>query len=599
MEKIELFNRYSKNPYTLDRENIDALIHYKDYQSIFVDFEKTLLRLNNYFSEKYFKEDYHFAANDLIIINPAQLVFNYYLKSIILDKVITQNPNKIIVVSCSQGDLEEKNLEEKSICHYSILASKIRAPFEIKLHGKNGLKQVANTKTTFPFLNLTNFSGKQLLSEILTKIRVTKKNKFIEVAENHMKREIKSFLFYHGYSPINIDDALGEFTSNSLKKENNFSLDIEDKKLLKKELKAILDKDITTSRVKDAYLIILEKIFEKAIAFMIFQKSSLRDYILKLKQEEGISFALISAVKYPMALCLYDALKHNNISIFCSEHGLTAGNSKDAIKSYYINESNYSDAIFLYNNASYSTFSSNSLNKAKLIVAGAPRFTKKIPFNYIKKKLYKHKFKIKANEIVLYVSHSLERNYGKYFPFTKNNSEIYKDELKILEALSKQHRKVIYKPHHLTDLPYNKREYLKKHIERYPNISMLEVDEDFRYLRSIADIIVTNSSESTLEWCIGTGVPLFFLDSNYYEPLESREVVEKFNQVFFVTNYDNFGWEQDFIKKIDRPMVEIMNEWKIKTQRMNDLSEENFLSCNKSPGSIGGNYILNSLKEVN
>ena len=74
--KIELFNRYGKNPYTLDRENIDALIHYKDYQIIFEDFEKRFCI--NDISVKYFGKDYHYASKDLILINPARLVFNFF-----------------------------------------------------------------------------------------------------------------------------------------------------------------------------------------------------------------------------------------------------------------------------------------------------------------------------------------------------------------------------------------------------------------------------------------------------------------------------------------------------------------------------------------
>ena len=33
-------------------------------------------------------------------------------------------------------------------------------------------------------------------------------------------------------------------------------------------------------------------------------------------------------------------------------------------------------------------------------------------------------------------------------------------------------------------------------------------------MRNVADIVITQSSESTLEWCIGLNVPLIFLDSD-------------------------------------------------------------------------------------
>ena len=71
---------------------------------------------------------------------------------------------------------------------------------------------------------------------------------------------------------------------------------------------------------------------------------------------------------------------------------------------------------------------------------------------------------------------------------------------------------------------YDRSKIIKNSIKKYNNITFFKGEEDFRYLRAIADIIITQSSESTLEWCIGAGVPLVFLDSDYYEPLENKEV---------------------------------------------------------------------------
>ena len=95
-------------------------------------------------------------------------------------------------------------------------------------------------------------------------------------------------------------------------------------------------------------------------------------------------------------------------------------------------------------------------------------------------------------------------------------------------------KQVLYKPYPSRKYLFDKLFYLEKYLESYSNIKLLKVEEDFRYIRTAADIIITQSSESTLEWCIGINKPLVFLDSKYYEPLKDEETKKVFKKCFFL-----------------------------------------------------------------
>ena len=139
---------------------------------------------------------------------------------------------------------------------------------------------------------------------------------------------------------------------------------------------------------------------------------------------------------------------------------------------------------------------------------------------------------------------------------------------------------------------FDKLFYLEKYLESYSNIKLLKVEEDFRYIRTAADIIITQSSESTLEWCIGINKPLVFLDSKYYEPLKDEETKKVFKKCFFYFNYDKRGWEKELIKFLNLPITTIMKLWDEKKIYRDEFDEKYFLSKKKNAGKIGSNLIL-------
>ena len=120
--------------------------------------------------------------------------------------------------------------------------------------------------------------------------------------------------------------------------------------------------------------------------------------------------------------------------------------------------------------------------------------------------------------------------------------------------------------------------FIKDQIKKYKNVRIFDRETDFRYLRTTADIIITQSSESTLAWCIGVEKPLIFLDSKYYEPLKDEETKKVFKKCFFYFNYDKRGWEKELIKFLNLPITTIMKLWDEKKIYRDEFDEKYFLS---------------------
>ena len=67
---------------------------------------------------------------------------------------------------------------------------------------------------------------------------------------------------------------------------------------------------------------------------------------------------------------------------------------------------------------------------------------------------------------VFYISHNIELNPGKYFPYTKTNPEIFNDELSLLSTLGgKINKNVIYKSYPTMQYLMDKNEILNNYIK--------------------------------------------------------------------------------------------------------------------------------------
>jgi len=89
----------------------------------------------------------------------------------------------------------------------------------------------------------------------------------------------------------------------------------------------------------------------------------------------------------------------------------------------------------------------------------------------------------------------------------------------------------------------------------------LRKDEDFRYIRAAADVLVTMTPTSTLGWCVGAGVPLIWLDSRQINPLDGDDLRMAFAQSFLFVDLDSHDWPKRLLEILNRPLEAIRADW--------------------------------------
>ncbi|MDG2397243.1 MAG: hypothetical protein P8M03_06280 [Flavobacteriaceae bacterium] len=596
---MNLFEEFSYNPFEKKKFYIDDFISSREYETLYKDFKKAIDLINNKIDLVLFKDKFHYPSNKFIIIEPHIITFNLFIKSLILQKIIEKN--KIIEIEVFDEELENNLFfhgelrSYRFLNQYALIAKKIGSPFKIIYKGKSKIKYKNDPSTKNKLLNLLNFNYKVLIYELRKRFfKDNNKKKILKIGQNYLTREIEFELYKSGIGLIDKKMELNDFFNDiriDHKKYDFYDLVF---KIVLSETSKLSKKYFFNNKILNAFIELLAEIINYNTINLISKKEFMRSKLKEYKEELNFNICLSNGLFGVFGKSVYDALHYNGIRVFSAEHGLTVGNSKDSIQYFYANESLTSNYLFCYSNASKSSHLKNKNSNLKIEVTGAPSFPKFSRYKRLKSFLIKKRLKLRG-VAVFYISHNIEFNTEKYFPFTKSNSEIFNDELAILSTLGGINKNVIYKPYPTKQFLFDRSSYLQNHLKKYKNIISFKGEEDFRYVRDAADIIITQSSESTLEWCIGLDVPLVFLDSDRYEPLENERVKKVFKKSFFVFNYDKLGWEKDLIKFLNLPYSVISELWKKKAKYRNKYDEYHFLSRRKKAGKIGANYILKSI----
>ena len=592
--EVNIFNKYSYNPYSSNTFFIDDIVPSSKYIDLFEDLKKSILNINRRITEDFFNTDFNFPSKDFIILESHHLAFNLYLKAITLKKIKLDNPGKKLIIDVFKEEIDNNFFENRFLNQYALIAKQIGEPFYINKKVKKETKYVHDPSVVNKILSILNFKNEIISHEFSKRIIKKKKSKkILKIGQNDISREIEAKLYKRGIDVLSIKKELVQvFNSENIGKKLNRNSQFNSiLKIASQELKAMSKTTLNDKSIFEAYVFLISKIFNNYVFRLLSKKKIMREKVSKYKKHITNNICISNGIFGLVGKSIYDALCYNNIHVISAEHGLTAGNSKDSIEYYYANESLSSDTLFCYSNASRKTHMNNRNSNLELKVVGAHSFSKKIRFKSLQKFFNKKRLNLK-NKNIFFISHNIELNIGKYFPYTKSNPNLFKDELNILSTLGKINKNFIYKPYPTKQYLFDRSKYVKNYINKYKNINYFEGEEDFRYVRTVADVIITQSSESTLEWCIGSNVPLIFLDSNHYEPLENNKVKKAFEESFFVFNYDDFGWENKLTSFLNLPYDIITKKWNEKKIYRKKYDEEYFLSINKDAGEIGSKFIL-------
>jgi hypothetical protein len=585
---IILFNKYPYNFTKYSKKYIDKLISSSEYESIYLTYENSISKVNRYLYTKYLK-DFNSSSNMFPLII-GQKCFNLLLAAISIDRISLKYPNEKIQIDLTK---EELNINSRFVNFYGIIAERIGEPFKINI-----IKNTSNKKNFDKFDN----SSKDLISKIFLydfhllkyylKLHFSKlipKKYLLSYGENLINREIKSELYKSNFHTYEIKKLVDNLYSEKIKpKYSN-----EEKKILIKQITQEFSKINSFFKNESTFNVFIEIVSDEilnSLSVLKFKKNKFRDLLSTININHKKT-CLANGLFGLKGILLYDALKHNEYNVITSQHGLAPGISKHSNYSKF-NESFTSDIFFCYNKSSIDIYKKNLDSKTIFHIVGAPKTSKKISNRIFNKFYLKKKMNLEGIQMV-YLNDIVPFNSNKSFPTILPNSEIFNHNEEILIVLSKINQNFSFKDYPTEQFLFDHHSHLKSKFG--DKIRFLKKDLDFRYIRPAFDLILTNATQSTLEWCIGASIPVVFLYDKNIMPLDSKEIETIFEKCFLFFDYNEEGWGQKLISFLNQPYKEILNKWKEKQKFRDQFDEEYFLSMNKNAGKIGANYILKYL----
>ena len=299
----------------------------------------------------------------------------------------------------------------------------------------------------------------------------------------------------------------------------------------------------------------------------------------------------------PEAKWLHEHLKTSGTPIFGFEHGVTTGLSKHSNSKLSFSEMTNCDVGFVYSDSSAKNFKSNSNTQATIHTIGAPTVTRKINFQGVQKYLNRFALKIPLlSPTVMHVDTVAFLGNMRAGPYAYTESEIVNFHRRLTsEAYCElKNWTVLFKEYPTQRFQYSPG--IKDYAGTVKNMRCTS-QEDFRYMRTTADVLVTTMPSSTLGWCVGTNIPLIWLESPI-TPILNDEALVDFKNSFFVIDMNENDWPLQLKSLLNWGLMEIRKKWMEKSKERARTIEKYIFGPNISSGKACADTIMTKLKPI-
>jgi len=291
---------------------------------------------------------------------------------------------------------------------------------------------------------------------------------------------------------------------------------------------------------------------------------------------------IISAGFYgPIAHQLFFLCKKYNILLIGFEHGVTAGINHSTSQFLKYSESTTCHTLLVATKAAKKEFdkANNYDNESKsnnVFIIGEAEQKKRVPFYKFQRHIIRNRYKIhKKDDVVMHVSGILYEGNLKNSIDSPVDSYAFSRESNLLNKVyNNLNKKVLFKKYPSQRMLYQP--CYSDIMELSSNISMID-NEDFRYVRAAADIIVTDSNFSTLSWCVMNNIPLVYLHSSLCHKLLSKNIEKLFKNSFLIVNLDKKGWQNELKLLLNLPKKDLLCQWNKKQNNRSLLLDEYIL----------------------
>ncbi len=292
---------------------------------------------------------------------------------------------------------------------------------------------------------------------------------------------------------------------------------------------------------------------------------------------------MTSGIYGPVGRQLHASCHEHGVKLIDFEHGTTTGLAHTTERRLQVSEATTCDVLMASSARAAASFRRAPAKNCDIRVVGLADQTRHIFWRPLQRARARHRLQLNGGgPTVMHVSTLL---YGGNMRSGDDNSVeqyVFTTEKTLLcDVYGAVNKQVLYKAYPTQRFPHD---VSYRDVFKLPaNVRLID-RADFRYVRSAADIIVTQANQSTLGWCVGADIPLVRLCSRRVQDLMDDELNEAVAEAFFAIDMDQPDWPQRLIELLNRDMADLRREWDAKGKERERLLLNSIVG---PPGSVG------------
>jgi hypothetical protein len=291
---------------------------------------------------------------------------------------------------------------------------------------------------------------------------------------------------------------------------------------------------------------------------------------------------------------LYSLCRENRIPLIDFEHGVTTGLSRNSESKLGFSEASNCDEMMVCSRASQASFERAGAERTRISVIGLAEQVRRINRHPLQRWLSRRALGIGAvPPVIMHVcTTSLQGNLrGGPYAYTERavpglNRRLIQEVYGCLSGW-----RILFKDYPTQRFPY------EPDCSTYagcPAAVSYVGEEDFRYLRAAADVIVTMVPTSTLGWCVGADVPLVWLDGPATPLLHSAQT-QAFRDAFLFIDMRDDDWPKQLADLLSIGLPRLREQWQAKASERKRCVEQYIAGPPELPGKVASTRILDRL----
>lgn len=266
----------------------------------------------------------------------------------------------------------------------------------------------------------------------------------------------------------------------------------------------------------------------------------------------------------PLGAATYAACRRRGIRAVAFEHGVTKGISSLAESRAEASEGNHTDVLLACApNVARSFGTRISRGDLRFEAIGLPDQTRRLLRPNLQRLFARRRLGLSLRErVAMHVSTwPYHANHRSGPGVASETATFERDSVLLREVYARLDYTTVFKQYPTQRFPFEPAyDALFGKLGRVIHAK----DEDFRYIRAAADVLVTGNPTSTLGWCVGAGVPMIWLESRVVTPLIDDAMRARFGAAFPTVDMDAPDWAANLLARLAAPQREIEREWRAK-----------------------------------